>query len=208
MKPRLGILILVAISLALLAAAQVTTKNTTSQFQVTSTTFVNNQTLPLSTIHNIEMNGVNICSLDGSMGGNQSPELSWTNAPAGTKSFAVVLFDITASFTHWGMYNVSAHTRQLPLNAGAANSSFGAQVNNDFGDPGYDGPCPPPGVEPTVHHYVFTVYALDSVLKLSSSANFPANAETLYHALIQAGRDGHILDSASITGLFSSTPAD
>jgi phosphatidylethanolamine-binding protein (PEBP) family uncharacterized protein len=61
---------------------------------------------------------------------------------------------------------------------------------------------------PNVHDYVFTVYALDTELKLSSSANFPANAETLYHALIQAGRDGHILDSASLTGFFSSTPAD
>ena len=207
MKARVGILILIALSLALLAAAQVTTKNTTSQFQVTSTTFVNNQTLPLSTVHNIEMNGVNICSLDGSVGGNQSPELSWTNAPAGTKSFAVVLFDTTASFTHWGMYNISGTATGLPENAGVPGSPFGTQVINDFFiGAEYDGPCPPPNIEPTVHHYVFTVYALDKELTLQSSPNFPANAETLYNKLIDVAAAGHVLGSARITGLYSTTP--
>ena len=207
MKARVGILILIAFSLALLAAAQVTTNNTTSQFQVTSTTFLNNHTLPLSTIHNIEMNGINACSLDGSMGGNQSPELSWTNAPAGTKSFVVVLFDITASFTHWGMYNISGTATGLPENAGVPGSPFGTQVINDFFiGAEYDGPCPPPDVVPTVHHYVFTVYALDKELTLQTSPNFPANAETLYNKLIDAAAAGHVLGSARITGLYSTTP--
>jgi Raf kinase inhibitor-like YbhB/YbcL family protein len=178
------------------------------RMELTSTTFTDHSTLPLITIDNIVQNGLNACTADGAMGGDQSPQLQWSHAPRNTKSFVVVLYDTTAAFTHWVMYNVSARTRQLPLNAGVANSPFGSQVNNDFGDPHYDGPCPPPGVEPDVHDYVFTVYALDTQLKLSSSANFPANAETLYHALIQAGRDRHILDSASLTGLFSSTPAD
>ena len=57
-----------------------------------------------------------------------------------------------------------------------------------------------------MHEYRFTVYALDIELTLPSSANFPANAETLYHALIDAALDGDILASASIVGLFSSTP--
>ena len=207
MKPRLGILILIALSLASLAVAQVTPKTGTSQFQVTSTTFMNNQTLPLSAINNIVMNGINVCSLDGSTGGNQSPELSWTNVPQGTKSFVVVLFDTTASFTHWGMYNVSASATGLPENAGVPGSPFGTQVINDFFiGAEYDGPCPPPNVEPTVHHYVFTVYALNKELQLKSSANFPANAETLYNALIDSGAAGHILASAKITGLYSTTP--
>ena len=203
----MGILILIAFSLALLAAAQVTTNNTTSQFQVTSTTFLNNHTLPLSTIHNIEMNAINACSLDGSIGGNQSPELSWANAPAGTKSFVVVLFDITASFTHWGMYNISGTATGLPENAGVPGSPFGTQVINDFFiGAEYDGPCPPPDVVPTVHHYVFTVYALDKELTLQTSPNFPANAETLYNKLIDAAAAGHVLGSARITGLYSTTP--
>jgi hypothetical protein len=51
------------------------------------------------------------------------------------------------------------------------------------------------------------VYALDTELKLSTLPNFPANAETLYHALIDAGRDGHILASGSLGTYFSSTPS-
>ena len=205
MNARLGILILISLSLVLLAAAQVTPGNS-SQFQVTSTTFQNNQTLPISAIENIEVNGVNVCSLDGSTGGNQSPELSWTNPPQGTHSFVVVLFDTTASFTHWGMYNIAGDAAGLPENAGVPGSPFGTQVINDFFiGAEYDGPCPPANIEPTVHHYVFTVYALDKQLQLKSSANFPANAETLYNALIDVGAAGHILGSAKITGLYSTT---
>jgi Raf kinase inhibitor-like YbhB/YbcL family protein len=176
--------------------------------ELTSTTFADHSTLPLSTIYNFLQNGLNACSADGSAGGNQSPQLAWKHAPRDTRSFVVILYDTTAAFTHWGMYNISGRTHELPENAGIAGSKFGTQVNNDFPDPHYDGPCPPAGVEPFVHDYVFTVYALDTELKLDSSANFPANGETLYHALIRAGRDGHILDSASLTGLFSSTPSD
>lgn len=178
------------------------------RMQLTSATFTDHSTLPLITIYNSVVNGLNGCTANGAMGGDESPQLQWSHAPRDTRSFVVVLYDTTAAFTHWGMYNISASARQLPLNAGVADSSFGSQVNNDFADPHYDGPCPPPNFPPNVHDYVFTVYALDTELKLSSSANFPANAETLYHALIQAGRDGHILDSASLTGLFSSTPAE
>ena len=58
-----------------------------------------------------------------------------------------------------------------------------------------------------VHHYVFTVYALDIELRLPSSANFPANAETLYQALIVAGRERHILATATLTGLYSTAPS-
>ena len=85
-----------------------------------------------------------------------------------------------------------------------AGSSFGPQVLNDFGLAEYDGPCPPPNITPLSHHYIFTVYALDIMLDLPSSTNFPANADTLYQALIQAGRDDHILASASISGFFPS----
>jgi Raf kinase inhibitor-like YbhB/YbcL family protein len=176
--------------------------------EVTSTTFTNDSTLPLSTIFNYISNGVNICTANGAAGLDQSPELSWTHAPRHTRSFVVVLYDTTAAFTHWGMYNISGNSNGLPENAGIADSTYGMQIDNDFGDPHYDGPCPPAGVEPFTHHYVFTVYALDTQLTLESSTNFPANAETLYHALIRAGREGHILASASITGLFSATPSD
>lgn len=177
------------------------------RFRVTSSTFEKNTTLPLSTINNIVVNGKNSCTPDGSPGGDQSPELSWTGVPPGTRTFVVTTYDVTASFTHWGMYNIPGSATGLPQNAGVSGSSYGMQIVNDFGVAAeYDGPCPPANYPPDVHHYVFTVYALDTAVDLPSSANFPANAETLYHALIRAGRERHILASASVTGLYSSTP--
>jgi len=176
-------------------------------FQLHSSTFSNNTILPLSTIHNNVVNGVNTCSINGAPGGNRSPELTWTGAPSGTRTFVVTTYDVTAAFTHWGMYNIAGHLSGLPENAGAAGSPFGAQIVNDFFiGAEYDGPCPPANVAPFVHHYVFTVYALDVALTLPSSPNFPATAETLYQALIDAGRNGHILASASLIGLYTTTP--
>jgi Raf kinase inhibitor-like YbhB/YbcL family protein len=176
-------------------------------FQLTSMTFQNDSTLPIIMIDNIMQNGSNTCSVDGSTGGDQSPELSWTHAPWGTRTFAVVLYDVTAAFTHWGMYNIPSTAAGLPANAGIAGSTYGSQTVNDFGDPNFDGPCPPKTATPYVHRYVFTVYALDTELHLfSASTNFPANAETLYHALIEAGRQHHILDSATLTGFYSAVP--
>ena len=177
-------------------------------FTVSSATFANDTIMPISTIHNIVVNGANACSVDGSPGGNQSPDLFWTGAPPQTKTFAVIAYDTTAAFTHWGMYNISGGLTGLPENAGVAGSKFGQQIVNDFFiGPEYDGPCPPANLAPDVHNYVFMVYALDESLVLPSSPNFPANAETLYQALIAAGLEHHILASASITGLYSSTPS-
>jgi Raf kinase inhibitor-like YbhB/YbcL family protein len=182
-----------------------------NKFQVSSTTFENNSILPIIVINNVIVNGSNACSINGATGGNESPELSWTNVPRGTRSFVVVAYDVTGAFTHWGMYNISGDADGLPENAGVAGSTFGTQIPNDFGIGNkyakYDGPCPPSHYPPNVHQYVFTVYALDEELQLPSSANFPANSETLYQALIKAGEDGHILASASIVGLYSTTPS-
>ena len=183
-----------------------------NRFSVRSSTFQNDTTMPISTISNVQFNGSNVCSIDGSPGGDESPELSWWNVPRGTRSFAVTTFDTTAGFVHWGMYNISATTTELPQNAGVTGSSYGSQVINSFGSAGtnadleYAGPCPPPDYPPNVHHYVFTVYALDKELKLPFSANFPPTALTLYRALVEAGISGHVLASASIRGLYSTTP--
>jgi Raf kinase inhibitor-like YbhB/YbcL family protein len=132
------------------------------QFQVTSTTFRKNATLPLSTLSNIAgSNGLNTCSIDGSPGGNQSPELMWTRGTPATRSFAVVAYDITAAFTHWEIYNISPRVTELPGNAGIVGSPYGTEIVNDyFVAAEYDGPCPPANVSPFVHHYAFTVYAL------------------------------------------------
>src|SRR6185437_3694208 len=177
------------------------------RLQLTSSTFTDGGTLPLSTIHNSpNANGLNTCTADGGPGGNESPQLSWNHVPEDARSFAVIIYDVTAGFTHWGMYNISASTTSLPANAGTLKTSFGQQVVNDLGDMSYDGPCPPPDRTPTVHQYVITVYALDRHLSVHAQGSFPARADALYHALIAAGRQHHILATASITGLFSSAP--
>jgi Raf kinase inhibitor-like YbhB/YbcL family protein len=176
-------------------------------FQLHSSTFTDFGTPPLSMILNNVTNGVNACTASGAMGLDQSPELNWTGAPFGTRSYVVVLYDTTASFTHWGMYNIEPNVHELPQNAGVANSTFGPEILNDFElGQQYDGPCPPAGFAPEVHNYVFTVYALSTTLNLPGSTNFPTNAETLYHALVRAGQLGQILGQASLTALYSSTP--
>ena len=202
-----SLILLLSLSLSGAAQSSATQGDGPRSFRLSSTTFTNGETLPLSTIYNDIVNGSNACSLNGSPGGNESPELSWTKAPRGTASFVVTLYDKTAAFTHWGMYNISPTATGLPENAGVPDSTYGEQILNDFevGDQ-YDGPCPPNGYQPYVHHYVFTVYALDTVLHLPSSTNFPANAETLYKALIKTGENGNILASSSIVGLYSTTP--
>ena len=176
---------------------QPTNNDGSHKFRVTSTTFSNGGTLPLIMVWNQ-------CPFYPG-GGNQSPELSWTHAPGNTRSFVVIAYDPTAAFTHWGMYNISPKATGLPENAGVPGSSFGQQVLNDYGvgDSSYDGPCPPPTLNPANHHYVFTVYALDIVLPtLPTFGDFLPNGETLYHALIAAGRHGHILATASTDGFF------
>jgi len=102
----------------------------------------------------------------GCSGGNQSPALSWSGAPAGTKSFAVALFDPDAlhgrGFWHWLMVNIPAGTAALTRDAGSNDGSkmpAGAvQIKNGFRAMGYSGSCPPPSDDP--HGYVMTVYAL------------------------------------------------
>ena len=164
---------------------------------LTSAAFSDGGTIPLSAVWSQ-------CSAYPG-GGNLSPQLSWSGAPNKTRSYIVVMYDVTASFTHWGMYNISARTTSLPQNAGVAGSTFGSQVLNDYGvgDQSYDGPCPPTTLNPVSHHYIFTVYALDVTLQtLPTFGDFLPGAEQLYQAMIAAGRNGDILDSASISGVF------
>jgi len=185
------------------------TSDEAHSFRLTSTTFANNATLPLSMIANNPELGT--CTSNGATGGNESPELSWTNAPARTRSFAVILYDVDAAFTHWGIYNISADTTELPQNAGVKGSAAGAQIYNDFDfGPEYDGPCPPTNIQPVRHRYVFTVYALDTDLTVLFQGqvfppHFSSFSEGLYHSLLSAGRQRHILASASLAGFYSAT---
>ncbi len=79
----------------------VATASAQQSFQLHSTTFSNDSVLPISTILNNQVNGVNTCTASGAAGYDESPELSWTGVPKGTRSFVVVLYDVTASFTFY-----------------------------------------------------------------------------------------------------------
>ena len=89
-----------------------------------------------------------------------SPELSWSGAPAGTQSYAVLMFDPDAptgsGFWHWVAWDIPPDTTSLP--AGAVLPAGSVSGENDAGTLGYTGPCPPEG--DLVHHYQITVVAL------------------------------------------------
>jgi len=104
-----------------------------------------------------------IANTFGCSGGNVSPQLSWTGAPAGAKSFALTVFDADAptgsGWWHWVVVNIPPSVTQLASGASPSKMPAGSlETRTDFGKPGYGGPCPPPGNKP--HRYLFTIYAL------------------------------------------------
>ncbi|GAA3296925.1 YbhB/YbcL family Raf kinase inhibitor-like protein [Dactylosporangium vinaceum] len=94
-------------------------------------------------------------------GDNVSPELSWGGAPAGTRSYAVTVYDPDAptgsGFWHWAVANLPATTTTLPAGAGIAPPAV--QLPNDARLPQYVGAAPPEGHGE--HRYFITVHALD-----------------------------------------------
>jgi len=134
----------------------------------------------------------------GCTGGNLSPALSWRDAPAGTKSFAITAYDPDAptgsGWWHWVSYDLPASTSSLSTGAGKAGAmpTGARQGRNDFGSNGFGGACPPAGDVP--HRYIFTVFAL-KVDKLE----VPADASA---ALIGFMLNANKLATASITAKY------
>jgi len=135
----------------------------------------------------------------GCTGGNVSPALAWSGAPAGTKSFAVTLYDPDAptgsGWWHWVIFDIPPAAAGLAKDAGdpegKAAPGGSVQSRTDFGTAGYGGPCPPPGKP---HHYIFTVYALDLDKLPAKPDSSPAFVGFNVHF--------HTLGKASLTGLF------
>jgi len=102
----------------------------------------------------------------GCTGDNLSPALSWAAPPAGTRSYALSLYDSDAptgsGWWHWVVFDLPATATGLPEGAGSSATgglpAGAVQSRTDFGSPGYGGPCPPEGDRP--HRYVFTLTAL------------------------------------------------
>jgi Raf kinase inhibitor-like YbhB/YbcL family protein len=130
----------------------------------------------------------------GCNGPNQSPNLTWRNAPEGTRSFAITIFDRDApgrGWWHWAVANIPANVTHADENASASGAlrKLGAvEARNDFNVEGYGGPCPPPG---NPHRYVITVYAL-RVDTLPLAQGRPA-------ALFDREINGLVLGSAQLT---------
>jgi hypothetical protein len=127
-------------------------------------------------------------------GGDKSPPLSWSGAPAGTKTFVIIVEDMDTSggkFTHWVVYNIPANINSLGEGVPKVQSSDVGTMQgvNDFHLVGYDGPSPPSGM----HHYYFRLYALDIALDLAPGAS---------KQQVTSAMSGHILGQAVYMGTY------
>lgn len=145
-------------------------------FTLTSPAFQNGEIIPVT------------LSCDGS---DHSPQLDWMNPPEGTRSYALVVDDPdapTGTFTHWILYDLPVGLTSLPEGA----NNLGKEARNDFGKPGYGGPCPPP--KHGDHRYYFRLHALDV-----ESLDVPDDAT---RAAFDKALEGHVLDTAELMGRF------
>lgn len=141
-------------------------------------------------------------------GENLSPPLDWSGVPEGTQSLALLFEDPDSEppgFVHWVVYNIPPTATGLPegVPAEATLDDGTLQGSNDFSlygggtfpggaainQIGYDGPCPG-----NQHRYVFTLYALDTLLDLSAEAT---------KAQLSEAMEGHILAQAEVIGLYT-----
>lgn len=124
-------------------------------------------------------------------GQNVSPALHWSDTPASARGYALIVDDPDApggTFTHWVLFDIPGDQSGLA----EGEKAIGVAGKNDFGRPGYGGPCPPRGHGP--HRYYFTLYALDvAALKLKAGA---ARRE------VEAALRGHILAQTQYMGRY------
>ncbi len=151
-------------------------------FVLTSAAFANDGPIP---------------ALDTCEGRDLSPALQWAGAPANTRSYALLVVDPDApggEFAHWVVYDLPAASTGLPqgLSKSPELPTGGRQGINGFRRTGYGGPCPPPG---PVHHYVFTLHALD-IARLPVPPGAPLDQ-------VRAAIRGHVLATATLTGVFN-----
>jgi Raf kinase inhibitor-like YbhB/YbcL family protein len=173
---------LTALLLAMVAAAAVATPEV-RVMQITSTAFANNGSIPAKFT----------CE-----GSDVSPALAWSGAPAGTKSFALIVDDPDApdpaapkmTWVHWVLYDIPPSASGLAEAVDPAALPKGAREGtNDWKRTGYGGPCPPIGR----HRYFHKLYALDTVL---SDLGKPTKAK-----LLEAMK-GHILAETQLMGTY------
>ncbi|MFN0169235.1 MAG: YbhB/YbcL family Raf kinase inhibitor-like protein [Bryobacteraceae bacterium] len=126
-------------------------------------------------------------------GADVSPSITWTGEPSGTRSFALIVDDPDApagTWNHWLLWDIPAavHTLASNFRPGTA----GVSGANDFGRPGYGGPCPPRRHGP--HRYYFRLYAIDV-----ESIGLDAGAK---RAQLDRAIEGHILSESAYMGRY------
>lgn len=128
-----------------------------------------------------------------------SPQISWSDPPPGTQSFALIMDDKDAPFghlhrryfVHWLAFDMPADKRELAEGVPIRRLPDGTeQGKNDVGQNGYSGPCPDAG---STHHYAITVYALDTRLGLPVDTKGPQLLTAI---------DGHILARGQLVGAY------
>ena len=124
-----------------------------------------------------------------------SPALKWSEPPAGTQSFALIVDDPDApvgAWVHWVVFDIPAWARSLPENVTKQEqlADGSRQGRNDFRKIGYGGPCPPPGKP---HRYFFKLCALDAELNLKAGAT---------KADVERAIQGHVLAQGELMGRY------
>jgi len=131
-------------------------------------------------------------------GDDLSPPLAWSGAPAGTKSFALIIDDPDAPdpraprrvWVHWVLYGVPADVTSIPAGAVVSSLAGAREGRNDWGTPGYRGPAPPIGR----HRYFHRLYALDTRL--------PDLGPAARRADLERAMEGHVIESAELVGTY------
>lgn len=162
-----------------------------SNFTITSPDFKEQDAL--KKVH--EFNG-----FDGD-GQNRSPALQWHGAPENAQSFALTVYDPDAptgsGFWHWVLYDIPTNVTQIAQGAGSVSKAelagIGLQAQNDFGDIGFGGPCPPKGA--LAHRYIFTLHALRT-----PSLGLPSSGVT--NAVVRFMINQNSLATTTLTGLY------
>lgn len=128
-------------------------------------------------------------------GSNLSPSFRWGPVPDEASSLVLICDDPDApggAWVHWVLYDLPPDVTELPAGISEVANPVvgGTQGENDFGELGYGGPCPPAG---DAHRYFFRLYALDSRLELAAGAT---------KAQVLAAAQEHILARGELVGTF------
>ena len=149
----------------------------TNQFSLSSSAFPDGGAMPV------------LYTCDGQ---NVSPQITWKNPPAHTKSFAIIMSDPDApsgTLYHWVLFNIPV---TMPEVAQGVSPTKEMRVGkNDFGREQYNGPCPPKG---SSHTYFITVYALDSNLSQKTGATAKE---------VLDGIQNHLIGESKLSAVYS-----